>query len=943
MTIPGGAGGRDEEVTIDANLKDNVSRPARTAAGSLDDLGDNADQAARRLAVLQAQADRTGHSLELLGIKQRASSQSFASADEKMSYIADEYKRLTANVEQHTTATDKNTKAVKKSETSFKDVMKTINKVFGVMKSGLPIVKTLGMAWAASSAIIEGAHLVQPVLQVASALSSLASFAALIPTAFGSAAAILGTVKLAVSGVGDAIQAAMSGDMAKLDQAIAQLSPNAALFVENIMQWIPALKGLRGEVQDALFGPIIGNLDTLMNSVLGPLGTDMTRLAGLIGNIVAHIMTFMSSVQGIKVLNTIFDNASHLVQAFSDGLDPVLKGFGDLITTVSPTFNSMTGEITTLMDKFGGWLSQISQSGKLTDMLGEAKKVAHDLWDILKDVGSIFSGVVSAANNGQDPLTNIATALGNVATFVNSISGQNSLIGMFEQLNGLSQSLSPVIQMIVQTLLPAILPIITTLVTTLSPIVVQLGQIISQYVAPALQQIITGLGPGLQSLVQAIGQVFQALAPIWGPLATAISSIVSAIAPILGVVAQELAPFLAEVATEITVIFKALQPFIQIWADAASTILTMFLGPLMNLFTALFPLIVQVLDAFNTAIEPIAPLLGDIAKQFVSQVTPELMKLVPIIANQLVPAFVNLANSIGKDLIKEIMDLMPQMPALTKAFIELIDAGIKLFTIMAPYYPMFLDLIAKIIEITMYTGVWQALLYVLIGVIEIAAISINGIIDLIKILSAVHKDFTDGLHDVENVFSTVWNNIADIVKNVVGTVSNYIQQLKTDLRDAKNSLQDLVQGGALSLLLNGVAGRWMGGPVEGGKPYMVGEMGPEKYVSSAGDVKDIGVTGPQMMTFPNTGLVIPNNLLNQFDAMQSEAVMRARMMAASQRAEEQLLSNMSAPRPQTTHTVENHYSVPVNVYPQSEMDVTKAVRKALAEADQNAKERAQFG
>lgn len=55
--------------------------------------------------------------------------------------------------------------------------------------------------------------------------------------------------------------------------------------------------------------------------------------------------------------------------------------------------------------------------------------------------------------------------------------------------------------------------------------------------------------------------------------------------------------------------------------------------------------------------------------------------------------------------------------------------------------------------------------------------------------------------------------------------------------------------------------RRMGGPVFAGQQYLVGEAGPEAFVSKGGAVKMIGLHGREYRTFATDGVVVPNHAL----------------------------------------------------------------------------------
>ena len=106
--------------------------------------------------------------------------------------------------------------------------------------------------------------------------------------------------------------------------------------------------------------------------------------------------------------------------------------------------------------------------------------------------------------------------------------------------------------------------------------------------------------------------------------------------------------------------------------------------------------------------------------------------------------------------------------------------------------------------------------------------------------------------------------------------------------------------------------RATGGPVSAGVSYIVGEKGPEAFVGESGRMTMIGVHGQQQMRFPEDGFVVPNHALPQAEV-------------SSKSAEYQLPSSPT-----------------INIgtiNAKSDIDIVKAVKKGIAEAERNRRER----
>lgn len=76
----------------------------------------------------------------------------------------------------------------------------------------------------------------------------------------------------------------------------------------------------------------------------------------------------------------------------------------------------------------------------------------------------------------------------------------------------------------------------------------------------------------------------------------------------------------------------------------------------------------------------------------------------------------------------------------------------------------------------------------------------------------------------------------------------------------------------------------MGGPVAAGTRYAVGEIGPELFVPNVGQPSMIGVGGQETRSFPTSGMVIPNHLVDAFTGVESGMRAHAEAVAAQGQA-----------------------------------------------------------
>jgi hypothetical protein len=124
----------------------------------------------------------------------------------------------------------------------------------------------------------------------------------------------------------------------------------------------------------------------------------------------------------------------------------------------------------------------------------------------------------------------------------------------------------------------------------------------------------------------------------------------------------------------------------------------------------------------------------------------------------------------------------------------------------------------------------------------------------------------------------------------------------------------------------------MGGPVMAGKRYLVGELGPEAFLSNSGQLSMIGKSGPQLMDFNQSGTVIPNHLIN---AISNAGDKNHQAMMALAGGTKSIATNKN-----NSNSGDLSVSIGnITVNQASDFDVVRAVRKGIVEAERDRRER----
>lgn len=416
----------------------------------------------------------------------------------------------------------------------------------------------------------------------AAAVAPLLGLLAAIPAAIAGAGAGIATLAVAFSGMGEALQAGFSGDMAKFQQALAGLAPSAQSVAKEIVGLKPAFDGLKASVQGAFFDPLVGQVQTLSTLVSGPLQTGMTALSGALGQAAAAMAGFFATPEAGEAIQGIFEGLATSVQAVTPGLIALTRGFLDMAAAGA----SSLGGIGPMMESIGAAMSQFANSGQLVQVLQQAGGAAYQLWHALQGL--------------QPMMTALATPFGIIGQAVRSV-----LIPAFAAVGGVFAALAPQLQQVaavISGVLHAVIPPAAALLVGLAQVVSAILAPAFNQLAPFLTQLTAQLGP---VLLGAINQIMPSIIMLAGAIGNFLGGVLRDIMPLLQILGTALvnafaiaAPIIAGVvqfiAGLINFIVGAMTWDFQKMKDGAAQMWEGMTGHIMEILTGLKDWIVNV-------------------------------------------------------------------------------------------------------------------------------------------------------------------------------------------------------------------------------------------------------------------------------------------------------------------------------------------------------------
>lgn len=542
-------------------------------------------------------------------------------------------------------------------------------------------------------------------------MSELSGIAVALPAVLGSAALVMGTLKIATEGVGEAMGAALSGDMEAFSKAMEDLSPSAQAAANTIASLQPRIDKLKTAVQENFFQQLSKSFGDFAVQATQVAEGGLPRIATELGKIGNEFLTQATqSGTFFNGLRTLIDQTVGGLQRWQGVMPAVAEALGNLFRVGSGFAGDLIGGVGNLIAQFAEWINVASQTGELQARLQGALDAFASLGRIIGNVGQIFGAFwFSAQESGANFLGVIENLTAKFATFLNSDAGIESLTALMSAGAAAASILGDVIS--------GLLPVVGQLVMTFSQSLV--GAL--EAVKPGLDALVEGLALFGQEASGGVSSAIGTIAEVLGTLFTAIAPLLPVVGQLVGLLAEHFAVVLQTIAPLVVAFFDALRPMLPLISELVSTVLTAFVEVLGAILTAIMPLVpvltqlaVKVLTlvaehfvSIFKAVEPLIPVIIELASQgfeilatVLSSVISALKPLLPILV----------------DVAKEMMSaLAPVLPTIAEAFRQIFEA-------LKPVLPVLGQLAGEILVTlaTLFTALVRAVAPLLPPLIEIA-------------------------------------------------------------------------------------------------------------------------------------------------------------------------------------------------------------------------------
>lgn len=311
---------------------------------------------------------------------------------------------------------------LKSTSNGFKGLSKSLEE--------LPASAKLGFA-ALAAFLVLGPAILGAVNALGREVVNLGRGLAFLPAGLSVLAAAGITAKVALSGMSDAIKAALGHDPKALQDAIKGLTPSAREFVLEIHKALPTLDLIKQRAQEGLFRPLRGEISQLV-AALGPtISSGMARVSGALGGVLKQIADVLESPKSQQFLNNLFTTTASIITTLGPPLASLINAFISMANAGLPALGSVSGTLAGLIQKLADWLNAAVADGRFQGWLDSAYRTFSDIWYVVTQLWQLFGVLFDSANlEGSSFLRIIGDMIKWLVGFAQSNPGKMAFEGM---------------------------------------------------------------------------------------------------------------------------------------------------------------------------------------------------------------------------------------------------------------------------------------------------------------------------------------------------------------------------------------------------------------------------------------------------------------------------------------------------------------------------------
>jgi hypothetical protein len=362
------------------------------------------------------------------------------------------------------------------------------------------------------------------IAAIGSAAVTAVGAVGVLPGVLLAAGAAAATLKVGLSGVGDALK--NLDDAKKFGEALAKLAPAAQEFAVAVRDIAPAWKSVRLDTQQALFAGLGAEMQKLSAAYLPSIRAGLGGFAGELNALAKDFVTFATQARTVENVDAIFRNTTSALEAARPAAQNLAAAFLDIGVVGSELLPGLSSELTAATGRFRTFIDQARRSGELQQWMQAGIDTVKQLGSITANTGRTLLNVFSAQKAaGVELLGTLDRLTEASAAWTASAEGQRVLVDIFSEIRATIDAVQPGLQALAVSALQAVAAFANTGALQAAG---QAFTAIAQAVAPLLP-VLAELAGGV---VNTLAASFSAVAAAVGPIVSALSGLLGALGPI---------------------------------------------------------------------------------------------------------------------------------------------------------------------------------------------------------------------------------------------------------------------------------------------------------------------------------------------------------------------------------------------------------------------------
>lgn len=287
-----------------------------------------------------------------------------------------------------------------------------------------------------TSLIIGAATAGGAIIELAGALTAATQAILVLPSVITTGIGALATFKTAIYGIDDAFKALLKGDMEKLAEELAKLSPSAQEFVKSFGRINEAFKPIRTAVQEAFFQQLGEQMESVAQVTLPVLRTGMLQVATAMNGVAKEAARVVKEPFFQSFLSDSLKTTATSTTILTKAVEPLAQSIAGLVKVGNPFTVMLSQWIVDLSKSASLYINSAEGQNQLTDAINVGIDALQTLGSLIGSVFDLFVALFKVSNKeGLSLVGTLTDLIDRTTDWVNSIEGQELLTALFEATN----------------------------------------------------------------------------------------------------------------------------------------------------------------------------------------------------------------------------------------------------------------------------------------------------------------------------------------------------------------------------------------------------------------------------------------------------------------------------------------------------------------------------